>query len=80
MVRLERKRQEFEIDQAKRETTVVVREENLAADRERFTKHLDFMSERFKTEVEYLEELIKQVLARLSDVTMSLGKESTSGR
>mgnify|MGYP001609209711 FL=1 len=73
MIGLEKKRQEFEIAQAKRETTVVVREENLAADKERFTKHLDFMSERFTKEVGYLKDLIEAVLERLPNVVVNQG-------
>lgn len=70
MVGLERKRQEFEIDQAKRETTVTVREENLAADRKRFEEQMKFTTERFQAEVGYLKDLMGEVLDRLPTVTV----------
>lgn len=70
MVGLERKRQEFEIDQAKRETTVTVREENLAADRKRFEEQMKFTTDRFQSEVSYLKELMGEVLDRLPTVTV----------
>lgn len=70
MVGLERKRQEFEIDQAKRETTVTVREENLAADRARFEEQMKFTTERFQAEVGYLKDLMGEVLDRLPTVTV----------
>ena len=62
---LERKRQEFEITQAKRETTVVVREENLAADKERFKAEMDFQRKRLEEEVASLRTLVGQMLERL---------------
>lgn len=70
MVGLEKKRQEFEIDQAKRETTVTVREENLAADRARFEQQMTFTTERFQSEVGYLKDLMGEVLDRLPTVTV----------
>lgn len=70
MVGLERKRQEFEIDQARRETTVSVREENLAADRKRFEEQMKFTTERFQSEVGYLKDLMTEILTRLPTVTV----------
>ena len=65
LVGLERKRQEFEISQAKRETEVKVREENLAADKERFKAEMNFQRERLSGEVESLRELVGEMLKRL---------------
>lgn len=62
---LERKRQEFEIQQAKRDTSVTVREENLKADKERFKAEMDFQRERLQGEVASLRELVTQMLQRL---------------
>src|SRR6267154_747357 len=62
---LERKRQEFEIDQAKRETEVKVREENLAADKERFKTEMDFQRKHLEGEIGSLRELVTQMLKRL---------------
>ncbi len=64
-VGLERKRQEFEITQAKRETTVAVREENLTADKARFEEQMNFTRERFTTEVGYLKEMMGEMMKRL---------------
>ena len=48
-VGLERTRQKFEVENAKREATVTVREENLTADRDRFEGQMKFQNERFTT-------------------------------
>ena len=69
-VGLERTRQKFEIENAKREATVTVREENLTADRDRFEGQMKFQNERFTTEVEYLKEMVGQVLKRLPDASI----------
>lgn len=70
MVGLEKKRQSFEIDQAKRETKVTVREENLVADRARFEEQMAFTTDRFEAEVKYLKNLMGQVLERLPTITV----------
>lgn len=74
-VGLERKRQEFEVEQAKRETTVTIQEENLQADKERFEGQMEFHEERFKEEVGYLKKMVGQVLERLpsAEIYASLG-------
>lgn len=64
-VGLERKRQEFEIAQAKRETEVKVREENLAADKERFKSEMDFQRKHLEGEIGSLRTLVGQLLERL---------------
>jgi hypothetical protein len=64
-VGLERKRQEFEIEQAKRETTVKVREENLAADKERFKAEMEFQRKHLEGEIDSLRTLVGQMLKRL---------------
>jgi hypothetical protein len=69
LVGLERKRQTFEIEQAKRETTLTVREENLAADRKRFEEQMTFTTDRFEREVGYLKELMTDVLSRLPKIS-----------
>lgn len=75
-VGLERMRQEFEAEQkmseievAKREALVEVREENLAAEREAFEKQLRFITERMTAETDTLQKLMGQILERLPDVT-----------
>ena len=64
-VGLERKRQEFEIKQAKREATVNIREENLSADRDRFENQMKFQEERFTKEVKYLKDMMNKMMERL---------------
>lgn len=71
-VGLERTRQEFEIKQAKREAAVSVREENLAADRERFDGQLKFHEERFTAEVGYLKDMLGQIVERLPSATIKV--------
>ncbi len=84
MVGLEKKRQAFEIDSAKRDTSLTIREENLAADRDRFEQQMDFMSKRFDTEVSYLKELMTDVLKRLPNVevnkTVEISHHQGAGR
>ena len=69
-VGLERTRQKFESEQAKREATVTVREENLTADRNRFEEQMKFQQERFTEEVTYLKDMVGQVLKRLPDASI----------
>jgi hypothetical protein len=69
-VGLERKRQEFERDQAKREAVVEVREKNLDADRKRFEEQMQFHQNRFEQEVKYLHEMMDSVLKRLPDASI----------
>ena len=71
MIGLEKKRQEFEIEQSKRETKLTVQQENLAADKKRFEDQMKFHETRFTEEVSYLKEMIGNVLERLPNVTAS---------
>lgn len=70
-VGLERKRQEFEITASKREATLAVREENLAADRKRFEEQMEFHDKRFTEEVGYLKAIIGQLSERLPSMNIS---------
>lgn len=70
LIGLEKRRQEFEIQQAKRETEVKVREENLTADKARFGEEMKFQRERFEKEVAYLKEMMGDILERLPVVTV----------
>lgn len=69
MIGLEKKRQEFEIQQAKSETGLKIREENLAADRKRFEEQMKFHEDRFTKEVDYLKELMADILERLPNIS-----------
>jgi chromosome segregation ATPase len=70
MIGLEKKRQEFEVESAKRDTELKVREENLAADRKRFEEQMQFQGDRFAKEVDYLKGLMGEILGRLPTVTV----------
>jgi hypothetical protein len=72
MVGLQRKRGEFEIEAAKREATLIVREEQLTAQREQFKQEQTFRQERFDEQVEYLQGLMSQILKRLPTIGVQL--------
>lgn len=78
-VGLERKRQEFELESGKREATLKVREENLAADRERFEGQMTFHEERFSQEVGYLKDLLTEIMKRLPSAEISITQDRKSG-
>lgn len=65
LVGLERKRSDFEREAAIKEAKVTVREENLAAQTERFEEQMSFITTRFEKEVGYVKEIMADVLARL---------------
>jgi DNA anti-recombination protein RmuC len=63
MVGLERRRQEFEVEQAKRETQVELREAALTEQRKRFEEQMKFIENRLADEVKYLkDDIIKALL------------------
>ena len=72
MIGLEKKRQEFEIDAAKQSTMLTVRQENLEADKKRFSEEMAFQRERFEKEVGYLKEMMADILARLPNISMEI--------
>ena len=89
MVGLERKRQEFEAEQARKEIETAraeallkVREENLTAERKAFDKSMKFREERFVEEVWYLKDLMGQILGRLPTVTVdrTIEERATTGK
>ena len=75
-VGLERQRQAFEIQQAKRDTTVSVREENLKAEKERFKSEMDFQRKRLEEEVSSLRELVAEMLKRLPSAEILIEKRA----
>ncbi len=80
MIGLEKKRQEVELVQGKRDATLAVREENLAADRKRFEDEMGFQRKRFEEEVGYLKDMMKEILGRLPNVEVALGGSATKGK
>lgn len=67
---LERQRQEQELKLSIREQTVKIREENLTADRDRFSKEMEFVTKRFEQETGYLKDMIKPLLDALPKMTI----------
>jgi hypothetical protein len=72
MVGLERNRQEVELQQAKRDTELRVREENLSADKDRFAAEITFQREHMQREVDRIERLMGEIVKRLPDISASL--------
>lgn len=72
MIGLERKRQEFEIESAKRQTTLDVREENLKADQKRFAEQLAFNTERFEKAADDSKQILAEIIKRLPNVNMEV--------
>ncbi len=75
MIGLEKKRQEFEIKQAREETSLRVRESNLNAEKTRFEENLKFNTDRFEKMESYLKDMMKSILERLPNVNMQIGKK-----
>lgn len=71
-VGLLRKQVEAEQEIARQQAILEVREENLAADRNRFEEQMKFTTARFEREVEYLHKLAGQILERLPNVSAAL--------
>lgn len=69
---LERKRQEFEIEHAQKSTEVKVREENLAADKQRFKEEMEFQRKHLQGEIDSLRGLVGNLLERLPSAKMML--------
>lgn len=74
MIGLEKKRQQVEIEQAKRDTELTVREGNLKAERERFEENLKFNTTRFQAMETYLKDMMKEILTRLPNVNLELSR------
>lgn len=70
-VGLERERQKVELENAKREAAVSVREENLKADRKRFEDQMKFHEDRFTEEVKYLKDMLGQIIERLPTANLT---------
>lgn len=78
-VGLERTRQEFEKEQARREAVVAVREENLEADRNRFEEQMKFTASRFEDEVGYLKEIMTEIMRRLPEISVTQRLSGVAG-
>lgn len=78
-VGLEKKRQEVELDQAKREAKLSVREENLAADKKRFDDHVKFVEDRMDKHLGDIKDLLSKVMERIPTVTVDLNNSRGGG-
>ena len=65
-------RQDHDVDNARRETRLAVREENLAADKERFKAEMDFQREHLQREVTRIEDILGKILDRLPVIEVEL--------
>lgn len=74
--------QEHDVANARRETMVQVREENLSADRDRFKGEMDFQRQHLEKEVERVASILGQVLERLPnlDATLELAAGARASR
>lgn len=72
---LEKNRQKVELEQAKKEASLTLREGNLAKDEQRFAQQLAFNTERFQTMETYLKETLGAVLERLPHVNVDVKRK-----
>lgn len=79
-VGLERERQKVELENAKRDATLTVREENLKADRKRFEEQMKFQEERFTKEVGYLKDMLADIVKRLPTAEFTADLSNTANR
>ena len=70
MIGLEKKRQEVELEQTKKGAVLEVREENLKAEKDRFTDEMKFMRSQFDGEMKRMESIYKDIMARMPTVTV----------
>ena len=77
---LERARHEFEIKQATAEATLKVREENLAADKERFKAEMEFQRKHLEDEIGSLRTLVGQMMERLPSAEIYADLSGPKGR
>ena len=68
---LHRRQVEQDVVLAKREATVSLREENLAADRKRFEEQMAFIEKRFTEQTEYLKGIIGDLAERLPSMKIA---------
>ena len=79
---LERMRQEFERDQAKREAEVEVKKGNLDEERKRFEDHISDHRKAIEDHVEYMRDLTKAVLERVpsAEIFAEMGGNNGANR
>lgn len=70
--------QEHDVANAKRETMVTVREENLDKDRQRFEGEMKFQREHFERQANDIKSILSQVLERLPEWKFSRTESETT--
>lgn len=65
-------KQEHDVEHARRMAVLEVREENLAADRERFEAEMKFQRDHFDQRADKQDEILKAILERLPAIDVSL--------
>jgi hypothetical protein len=65
-------KQEQDLANAKRQTELEVREQNLAADKKRFADEMTFQRTQLQSEIDRIDSILTQVLDKLPDVNASL--------
>ena len=74
-------KQDHEVANAKRETKIEVREENLSADKKRFEDEMKFQREHMQREVDRFDGIAKALMERLPTIEVELsGAARTSSR
>jgi hypothetical protein len=64
--------QTHEVENAKRETELQVREGNLSADKKRFEQEMEFQRKHLQGEVDRIESVLEKVLERLPNVDVAM--------
>ena len=71
MVGLENKRQKVEVEQARREAVLQVKEENLKAKQEQFDASMKFREDQFKSEMTRMQGFLEEITKRLPVVNVN---------
>lgn len=67
-VGLEKMRQTHELEAAKKDAELTVREESIVAQKEQFEAEMEFRQKQFDGQIDYLKILMKEILGRLPSV------------
>jgi hypothetical protein len=73
MIGLEKRRQEVELEQAKRDASLTARETQIVQERARFEETLKFNTSRFEAMEKYQKETLTEVLNRLPNINVKMG-------
>lgn len=73
-------KQDHDIENARRETKLEVREHNLEADKTRFKDEMEFQRKHLQGEVERIDGILGKILERLPNINASLSGNIGNGR